>query len=220
MLTRGAFARRALFVSLVALTLFAILGKMVARDGEPATLAAFQQSLDNHSTLIAWWLTWLCYGSLLVPIVVGLLIVAWLAPAWRGRIILSIAVLLLCWRGADFFQHAFARPRPLDWVVKHESAFSYPSSHAAIATGFYGLWAAMLYWSELPVVARKTAGIGLALLALAICWSRLALGAHYVTDLAGGALLGIGLACAGLAVFPIAPFRIAGLAYRGQNRAV
>ena len=183
-------------------------------------LAAFQQSLDNRSTLIAWWLTWLCYGGVLVPIVVGLLVVAWLAPAWRGRILFSLAMLLLCWRGADFFQHVFARPRPLDWVVKHESAFSYPSSHAAIATGFYGLWAVMLYWSELPVAARKIAAVGLALLALAICWSRLALGAHYATDLAGGALLAIGLTCAGLAVFPVTPFRIAGLANRGQNRAV
>jgi membrane-associated phospholipid phosphatase len=50
----------------------------------------------------------------------------------------------------------------------------------------------------------------LALLTVAICWSRLALGAHYVTDLLGGALLAIGLVAAGLAVVPIAPFRIAG----------
>jgi len=124
----------------------------------------------------------------------------------------------LCWRGADFFQHVFARPRQLDWVVKHETSFSYPSSHATIATGFYALWAVMLYCSELPLTVRRTAGTTLALLAIAICWSRLALGAHYLTDIIGGALLAIALASAVQAVVPInlfAPF--AGRVYRSAE---
>jgi membrane-associated phospholipid phosphatase len=219
-LTREAFARRCLFVSIVAWTLFAVLGKDVARDGDPAVLATFAHSTENHSTLIAWWLTWLCYPEVLVPIAVGLVIVAWLAPPWRRRILFSIAVLLLCWRGADFFQHVFARARPSDWVVKHEMTFSYPSSHAAIATGFYGLWALMLYRSQPATGARKTGGMLLALGAVAICWSRLALGAHYVTDLIGGALLAVGLVGLGLAIFPVGPFRIAGQVYAGENRAI
>jgi membrane-associated phospholipid phosphatase len=209
-----------LFVAAVAFADFIVLGMEVARLGEPPMFAAFQQSLDDHSTLVAWWVTWLCYGDVLIPIAAGLLIVAWFVPAWRSRILFSIAMLLLCWRGADFFQHVFARPRPLDWVVKHETAFSYPSSHAAIATGFYGLWAVMLYWSELSAGVRKTAGAALALLAVAICWSRLALGAHYVTDLIGGGLLGLGLVCAGLAIFPVVPFHVAGQARSGENRGL
>ncbi|MBV8530792.1 MAG: hypothetical protein JO104_05700, partial [Candidatus Eremiobacteraeota bacterium] len=133
---------------LVSAALFAALGLDVVRNGEPPLFIVWFLPWVDHSTLIAWWLTWSCYTYVLAPIAVILLIVAWLAPAWRTRILFSIAMLLLCWRGADFFQHFFARPRRVDWVVKHETSFSYPSSHAAIATGFYALWGVMLYLSE------------------------------------------------------------------------
>ena len=210
MVTREKFARICVFVALVSWSLFVLLGLYVVRNGEPAALAALQQALVNHSTLIAWWITWSCYVQVIGPIAILLLIVALLVKAWRTRILFSIVMLLLCWRVADFLQHYFARPRPMDWVVKHETAFSYPSSHAAIAFGFYGLWAVMIYWSDLPAGLRRVGALLLAVLTVAICWSRLALGAHYVTDLLGGALLAIGLVAAGLALVPIAPFRIAG----------
>ncbi|HEY6325063.1 MAG TPA: phosphatase PAP2 family protein [Candidatus Cybelea sp.] len=213
------YAVRAMIVTIVAAALFDVLGVQVVRFGEPAWLTAWERSWVDHSTLIAWWLTWSCYVQVMVPIAAILLIVAWLAPEWRVRIIFSVAMLLLCWRGADFFQHIFARPRRLDWVVKHETAGSYPSSHAAIATGFYGLWALMLYISELPSATRKTAAALLAFLAIAICWARLALGAHYLTDLIGGALLAVALVSAGLSVVPhaISAGQAAGRLYRSAE---
>jgi membrane-associated phospholipid phosphatase len=194
------------FVAIAAFVCFGLLGFSVTRHGEPAALLAWERSLVDHSTLVAWWLTWACFPQVLLPIAILLLVVAWIAPAWRIRIFFSIAMLLLCWRGADLFQHIFARPRRLDWVVKHESSFSYPSSHAAIVAGFYGLWAWIFFVSELPRWIRLVAGIALAILAIAICWSRLALGAHYLTDLVGGVLLGVALVSAGLAIVPRAIF--------------
>jgi membrane-associated phospholipid phosphatase len=182
--------------------LFFVLGFEVTRYGEPAGLAGFERALLGHGTLIAWWLTWSCYLYVLAPVAVALLVLAWRLPVWRGRIVFSVVILLLCWQGADLAQHYFRRPRRLDWVVRHETAFSYPSSHAAIAFGFYGLWAALLYASDLPHRARALAAGALVLFALAICWARLALGAHYVTDLVGGALLAAALVAAGVAVLP------------------
>jgi membrane-associated phospholipid phosphatase len=190
------------FLAFVSAALCAWLGFSVVRYGEPAVLAGLERALVNHSTLVAWWITWSCYIQVLVPLCVVLLVLAWRFPAWRARIFFSIVVLLLCWRGVDLLQHVFARPRRLDWVVKHETSYSYPSSHAAIATGFYTLWAFMLATSELPRRARAI-GAGLLLLfALAICWSRLALGAHYITDLAGGALFALAIVSAGVAIAP------------------
>jgi membrane-associated phospholipid phosphatase len=190
----------------IATSLFFTLGFDVTHSGEPATFLTWERAVVGHGALIAWWLTWSCYPYVLAPIAIVLLVVAWRVPAWRTRILFSVLMLLLCWRGADLAQHYFMRPRRLDWVVRHEAAFSYPSSHAAIAAGFYALWAAMLYAADLPRRVRATAAACLLLLAVAICWSRLALGAHYITDLVGGALLAAALVAAGVAILPVKVF--------------
>jgi membrane-associated phospholipid phosphatase len=175
--------------AIVSFVLFLELGFFVTQHGEPAIFAGWERALLDHATLVAWWLTWACYPYVLVPIAVVLVVVAWRVPAWRTRIVLSLVLLVVCWQGADVFQHVFARPRRIDWVVKHETAFSYPSSHAAIAVGFYGFWAGTIAESSLPRALRIVGAALLAVLGAAVCWSRLALGAHYVTDLVGGGLL-------------------------------
>lgn len=189
-------------IAAMAFAAFLALGFAV-EHGEPPVLAGWEIALQNHGDLIAWWLTWACYPQLLLPLGIVLLVAAWRVPAWRGRILFSLAMLLLCWQGADLFQHFFARPRRLDWVVKHETAFSYPSSHASIAAGFYLLWAAMLYASDLPRGVRIVVPAALVALALGVGWSRLALGAHYLTDLLGGVLLAGAIVAAALALVPV-----------------
>lgn len=188
--------RRALLLTAAAFAIaFVLLGVEVTRFGEPSMLVALEAAWVNHSTLIAWWLTWACYPLVLGPVGIVLLIVAWRVPAWRGRILFSLGALLVCWLAADLCQHLFARPRRLDWVVKHETSFTYPSSHATIAVGFYGLWAWLIAASDLP--GRRLVAWLLGALVLAVLWSRLALGAHFATDLIGGAFLAVALVCAG-----------------------
>jgi len=178
-------------LALITFGAFVELGNSVVAHGEPGAFVPWERSLFDHSTLVAWWLTWACYPAVLIPISIAVLALAWRFSEWRVRLILSFASLLISWRAADYFQHVFERARPVDWVVKHETTFSYPSSHAAIAMGFYALLALMIFASDWPKTTRTVAGSLLALLSLAICWSRLALGAHYLTDLVGGVLLGM-----------------------------
>jgi undecaprenyl-diphosphatase len=178
-------------LALVAFGAFIVLGNSVVAHGEPGVFVPWERSLFDHSTLLAWWLTWACYPAVLAPVSIVVLALAWRFSEWRVRLILSVVSLLISWRAADYFQHVFERARPVDWVVKHETTFSYPSSHAAIAMGFYALLALMIFASDWPKTTRTVAGSLLALLSLAICWSRLALGAHYLTDLVGGVLLGM-----------------------------
>ncbi len=193
-------------VAIAAFGLFALLGTAISRYGEPAGLYAWERTLVGHSALIAWWLTWGCYPQWLIPLGIVLVLLALRFADWRGRIAFSLAMLLLCWRGADLFQRIYARPRRLDWVVRHETSFSFPSSHAAISTGFYLLWAVMLLASELPRGPRMAAATALGLLTAAIFWARLALGAHYLSDLAGGALLAVGIVAASWAIVPVEVF--------------
>lgn len=188
--------------------LFFALGRAVGAGPDPAWLLAIESSWANHGSLIAWWFTWLGYAYVLGPVCLALLAVAWRYPQWRARAIFSVVMLVVCWQGADFFQHFFARPRRLDWVVRHETAFGFPSSHAAIAAGFYCLWAVFAYRSDLR--GRTYLGAALAALSVAVVWSRLALGAHYLTDVLGGILLAASLVCLGSAVLPINVFGAAG----------
>ncbi len=190
----------AALIAVVAFVIFILLGRSVDHQPDPAWLLTIEASWVNHSTLVAWWFTWLGYVYILAPLCVVLIIVAVRYPQWRWRAAFAIVALLLAWQGADFFQHVFARPRRLDWVVKHETAFSYPSSHAAIATGFYMLLG-VFAWQRTRIV-----GALLVILGIAIMWSRLALGAHYLTDLLGGFLWGVTVVAVLAAVVPINVF--------------
>ena len=180
---------RVLLLGVLAFALFWWLGNAVDHRPDPDWLLEIEATWVNHSALIAWWLTWLGYTYALVPACLVLIAIAIRFPSWRWRAAFAIVALLLAWQGADFFQHVFGRPRRLDWVVKHEIAFSYPSSHAAIATAFYmltGVFAWRSQWQRGAIV-----GALLILLGFGIIWARLALAAHYLTDVLGGFLWGI-----------------------------
>ena len=217
-MTRHRLVRAWFGAGVIAFGLFLLLGMEVSRRGEPALLLGWDRGWFDHATSIAWRLTQSCYPRVLIPIGIVLLILAIVLRSWRVRILASIASLLISWRAADLFQHYFMRPRPPQWVIKHELTFSYPSSHAAIAVGFYGFWAVLVYASGLPKPVRTIGGLVLAIFAAAICWARLALGAHYLTDVVGGALLGFAAASLVAAIVAAVFGRDAGPSADGQNR--
>jgi membrane-associated phospholipid phosphatase len=84
-----------------------------------------------------------------------------------------------------------ARPRPtVGDVVAVASGFSFPSGHSAQAVACYGALAWLI--AHLTVTRRSTiaAWAGAALVALAIGFSRLYLGVHWLSDVVGGFVLG------------------------------
>jgi membrane-associated phospholipid phosphatase len=120
--------------------------------------------------------------------------------------VVTILVAQLLSQGANtLLKLAFHRSRPDAWLRIREVDFSYPSGHAVTAIVFFAGLALLAWHAPLP---RPFASVLVTLLALCVVglpWSRLALGAHYLTDVAGGLLFGI----ASLCVTAIALLRLA-----------
>jgi len=123
------------------------------------------------------------------------LVFGFLRRAWLARASIAVLALLAVWTTSDFFKGLFTRERPHGQLVFHEASFGYASSHAALALTFYGIWALFAWRSGLPRPLRSAFGGAAAVLVAAIGWSRLALGAHYLSDVIGGYLLGATFVC-------------------------
>lgn len=118
------------------------------------------------------------------------LVLGTLRRGWFGSALVIIGALLGAWLTSDLFKELFRRARPEQWYALHETSFSYSSGHATLSLVFYGTWMYLL-WRTLPSSPSRNVLLGfLGAWIVAIGWSRLALGAHWPTDLLGGYLLG------------------------------
>jgi membrane-associated phospholipid phosphatase len=180
------------FVAFAALGLFVTRHPLSRLDASAAGLRAGNVHLATIFTLSG-------YGPALTAI--GLVsIVATFALRLSIKIPLAILVSQVVSQGlVSATKGLFARARPDAWLYRHEPGFSYPSGHATTAVVFYGAWALTLWASPLPAPARVFGCTLLAVWALGIGWSRIVLGAHFPTDVAGGVLFGLGWLCCLLA---------------------
>jgi undecaprenyl-diphosphatase len=189
---------RYLAVAFAAALLYAWLGVSVSHV-PPHGVDLAGRALAGHATFLALVLTESCWWEMLLALALITIMVAVRYPAWRARVMIAIPTTLITWQLSDVLKNVFRRPRPDYWVWIHEPTYAYSSGHAMFALLVYGLWAWFIWNSDLPRNVRTVVAPLLALWACGIIWSRLALGAHYVTDLIGGVLLGttmIALACA------------------------
>jgi len=142
----------------------------------------------------------------------------------------AAAIGLLLWRrawidaaylaAAIVFAQAFAAivklalhtPRPIPDLYHGWSAFSFPSGHATVNAVMYGFLALMILRRAGPILQPAIAG-SFALLVGLIALSRLYLGAHWFSDVAGG--LGFGAAWVGLLGIAYVRHRPAGNQTRG-----
>lgn len=82
-------------------------------------------------------------------------------------------------------KHIFSRVRPIDYMLAHESSFSYPSGHAAFNTCLYLFLA--YYFSKGKSKKEKKIYYSIAIFfSLVMGLSRVYLGVHYFSDILGG----------------------------------
>lgn len=159
------------------------------------------QSLQDLRTPIADQVLVMITGLGDTPVLLGVLVCgsAWLAI--RGR---TQAALHWFATGASaaaltqLLKVVVAAPRPMP-LYDGISAFSFPSSHASLSVAVYG-FLAVLVARELTPARRWIPYVTVAMLVIPIVFTRLYLGAHWLSDVLGG--LALGLAC--LALFGIA----------------
>ncbi len=90
-----------------------------------------------------------------------------------------------------FIKLIFARPRPIIFMLVNKKSYSYPSGHALISTAFYGILAYLCYKNIENKYWKYISPFLLIILSIAISFSRLYLGVHYLTDVMTGILIGV-----------------------------
>lgn len=143
---------------------------------------------------LTWWMRLLSViGSGLIEIPVALLLVFGLAVRKRkAEAWWYTAAALSGWALYALAKLVVERPRPhvIPRLMHGAGWYSYPSGHSMLAPIIFGLgiivWAAP--WPSAAL--RKAALVLAAILALVIGFSRVYVGVHYPSDVAGGLLLG------------------------------
>lgn len=148
---------------------------------------------------VAEWVSFLASGP--VVALAGVLAASW--TLWRLRQPAGAIAIVLAPAAAGAIEVAMkslvGRARPVTSVLSGESGNGYPSGHvtgfAALAVTVLVVW--VLQRDGTSAAERSTASVVVGLSIALVSWSRLALGAHYLSDVVGGALLGIviGLTC-------------------------
>lgn len=206
-------ARYGLRVTLFAIAFLLVavpFGLLLDQVKEHRSLVRFDTSAANHLH------NWVRGSRMLVT---GLKVLTFFGtPVWFYVVVIPTAVWV--WRSgharlAVFLVVTTLGGGLLDTVVKHivnrarpslvdpvatAHGKSFPSGHAMSSTFTYG--ALLLVF--LPAIARRYRPAvlgGTVVLVAAICFSRLALGVHYITDVVGGVVLGLAWLAASTAAF-------------------
>lgn len=177
------------------------LGLAVARR-EPVALDRAAFALRGRAVRIAYVFTLL--GRWPAIISLGVLAVG-LAMNRRDPldpVIAVLAVQVISQVANSLLKLGYRRPRPYEFIGNPEREMSYPSGHAVSALVFFGGFAVLATHAGLPRALESALVALLLVCVVAIPWSRLALGAHYLSDVAGGMLLGGAWLCATLAAYP------------------
>ena len=123
----------------------------------------------------------------------------------RGRAN-DAALLVLAFAGASvvnaLLKLVFHRPRP-QLAFVHLDTYSFPSGHAATSSATFTVLAYLLASRHHSAKARIWIGLGAAAAIALVGYSRLYLGAHYLSDVLAGISFGVAWAAASLLAYTL-----------------
>ena len=189
---RGLGVGSALLGLVVLMAAFVPAGPLGVDRSWSEAMSDIQTHFLTHLALLFNWLGRLP-GTLVVVAIIGLLLLA--RRRWLALATFAVVEILapLC---SSIFKTIVGRPRPPDGLV-HPVGSSFPSGHVTYAAA---TCVALVFLFTSPGPARRWWWT-LALLGIAtMAWSRTYLQVHWLSDVVGGACLGIGVALVGFAV--------------------
>jgi undecaprenyl-diphosphatase len=175
-------------IGFVALTLFIGGHGVVPFDGPLLERATSYSAYNGVWNLIS-------NAANLPLIAIGVGLVVWLFVKRQKREgILVILILVAVTAGSEAIKQLIARPRPpgSDTVVPGV-VYSYPSGHVLEATTIFGIIAILLWRSSQPLWLRAGFAIAVVAFVVAVAIARVAIDAHYPSDVLAGVLAGIGV---------------------------
>ncbi|MBC8143290.1 MAG: phosphatase PAP2 family protein [Armatimonadetes bacterium] len=190
-LRRGVIAVTLLFALFACLTFFIKLPQSRQWD---ADVSRFVQRADTPL------LTTLCEGLTALGTGGGLLILSLPVGVWLWRTRRPVGAILFPLTVAGHainiaVKALFNRPRPgVDdhvLVILAAQGSSFPSGHAQAATLFFGFLAVLIAIHVRTRRARHVLIAAAVVVALAICYSRVYLGGHFLSDVVGGIAAGL-----------------------------
>jgi undecaprenyl-diphosphatase len=166
-------------------------------NGEPLTIADVQISnwLHTHRSpgLTTAFLIVTSFGSTmlvsLIAVSVGLYLLWRRQPYWVAAIWSAVFGGMLLNR---YLKLLFYRPRPrFEDAILAFSGYSFPSGHTMAATVLYGVLAALLVTKVRRLRSKVLIVISASLLIVLVGFSRMYLGAHYLSDVVGAIAEGL-----------------------------
>jgi undecaprenyl-diphosphatase len=181
----------------VAMTL--ILGEIAEdiRNGEPLTLVDAQINSWLHvhrsTQLTTLFLVITSLGSTIpvicIAVVAGLYFLWRRQPYWLAAIWITVFGGMLLNR---FLKLVFYRPRPhFDDPILSLTGYSFPSGHTMAATVLYGILAVLLVTKVKRKRSKVLIALAASLLIALVGFSRMYLGAHYLSDVLGAIAEGL-----------------------------
>jgi undecaprenyl-diphosphatase len=186
-----------------------LLGVLVSSRG-PAALDTAAFALRGHGVAVAFFFTLLGRWRVLFALGAVAVGIAMTLREALEPVLLLLGAQVVSQTTNSLLKLAFARKRPYAFIGRREREASYPSGHSLTAIVFFGGFAVLASGAPFPTAVGSVLVAALLVCALAIPWSRLALGAHYLTDVVGGVVLGAGWLCAFLAALLHVTYHVAG----------
>jgi undecaprenyl-diphosphatase len=194
------YPRLHLIIGLVTFAIMTlILGEIAEdiRNGEPLTLIDAQINTWLHLHRSPWLTTvFLRITSLgsTIP-VICITVAAGLYLLWKRQLHWLAAVWLSVFGGMllnKFLKYVFQRPRPFfDDPILKLTSYSFPSGHTMAATVLYGVLAVLLVTKVKRRPSKVLVALSASLLIALVGFSRMYLGAHYLSDVLGAIAEGL-----------------------------